>query len=270
MTANEISTRAEFAAASIREFRGLGIAPFSRSTDSGLIVAQAMGGEVSGLSIRSVDDDGVLVEGYAAITHVPYAVRDFLGEYMETFERGSFAKTVRDADDTRWLANHTGIALARTKSSTLKLGEITNPDDDPQGRGQTGLWTSANFDPKSPNAQTLISAMERGDLDQMSHSFQAIRQTWNADYSDRVVLEARTYDVSGVTFPMNPATSVGLVGRSVLPDDFCIEDDCHERATVEVDLTPTIAGTYCAAHAQAVRDAELNRRRLVMARARVA
>ena len=265
----EITTREQFAATSLREFRGLGIAPFARSANSGLVIAQAMGGEVSGLSIRSVTDDGVLVEGYAAITNVPYAVRDWLGEYMETFTRGSFTKTIREGDDTRWLGNHEGIALARTKSGTLKLGEIADPRDDPQGRNQTGLWTSSLFDPKSPQAQTMISAMERGDLDQMSHSFQAMRQEWNSDYTDRIVHEARLFDVSGVTFPMNPATSVGLAGRSAEADNgLCLHDNCSERAVVEIDLTPSLAGFYCEEHARSVSDAELRRRSLVLARLR--
>ena len=167
---------------------------------------------------RTEDDGTFVVEGYASTTDAPYAVRDHLGEYTETMARGSFGKSLNEKDDVRWLVNHEGIALARTASGTLDLREITKPEDDPQGRGQTGLWTSARLDAKSPLAQTVRSAIERGDMSQMSFAFQATRQEWNEDYTQRTVLETRLFDVSGVTYPANPSTSVSVAPRAAEPE----------------------------------------------------
>lgn len=181
---------------------------------------------------RAEGDGTIVVEGYAAITDVAYTVRDWLGEYDETMQRGAFGKTLRDQDDVRWLINHDGVALARTASGTLDLREITKPEDDPQSLGQTGLWTSARLDPMSPLAQTARSAIERGDMSQMSFSFMATRQEWNEDYTERAVIEARLFDVSAVTYPANPATSVAVGDRAAELD----REQAAQRATDEAEL----------------------------------
>ena len=160
--------------------------------------------------VREEGDGTFKVSGYACVTDAPYEVRDWLGEYTETIARGAFAKSLRESEDVRLLLNHDGVPLARTRSRTLTLTEITNPADDPQGRGQTGLWCEADIDASSPLAQTVRSAMARGDLDEMSFAFAATKQEWNEDYTQRTVNECRLYDVSIVTYPANPATSVQL------------------------------------------------------------
>ena len=48
----------------------------------------------------------------------------------------------------------------------------------------------------------------RGDLDQMSFAFSVVRQSWSADYGQRTINEARLFDVSVVTYPASPSTSV--------------------------------------------------------------
>ena len=169
---------------------------------------------VDAISARDEDDGTFVVEGYASITGQPYTVRDWLGEYEEEFARGAFTKTLSEQDDVRWLINHEGVALARTASGTLDLREIAKPEDDPQGRNQTGLWTEARLDGSSPLAQTIRSSIERGDTSQMSFAFSATRQEWNEDYTERIVHEARLFDVSAVTYPANPATSVALGERA--------------------------------------------------------
>lgn len=192
MTATAFETRAEFAAAKPREQRAT----------------------VAVIETRAEDDGTFVVSGYASITDAPYEVLDWLGSYDETIQRGAFGKTLLERDDVRWLINHDGVALARTASGTLDLREITNPADDPQGRNQTGLWSEARLDGASPLAQTIRSAIDRGDVSQMSFAFRATRQEWNEDYTKRTVLEAKLYDVSAVTYPANPATSISIDGRS--------------------------------------------------------
>lgn len=153
--------------------------------------------------------------GYASVTDSPYQITDWLGDYTEVIRAGAFSKTLQERDDVRLLLNHEGLPLARTKSGTLELREITNPDDDPQGKGQTGLWAEASLDPRSGLANDVKLAMERGDLDEMSFAFQVMRQEWSPDYTQRDITEVKLFDVSVVTYPANPATSVGLRASDV-------------------------------------------------------
>jgi uncharacterized protein len=145
------------------------------------------------------------IEGYASITDAPYTVTDWLGEYTETISSGAFKKTLEENDDVRLLFNHDGIPLARTKSETLTLTE-----------DKKGLRTEATLDTRSGTANDLVIAMQRGDLDEMSFAFKVERQEWNEDYTERWINEVKLFDVSVVTYPANPATSVGLRALDVL------------------------------------------------------
>lgn len=165
------------------------------------------------IELRAEDDGSFVLEGYPSLTGAAYSVRDYLGEYDEMFTRGSFNKALSERDDVRLLVNHDGLPLARTASRTLALREITDPADDPQGRGQTGLWMTANVDGNSSLGKDVRSAVQRGDMGEMSFAFQATRQKWNADYSERTVEECRLVDVSVVTYPMNPLATVNIKGE---------------------------------------------------------
>lgn len=157
------------------------------------------------LETRFVDPTGdapatLGLTGYAATTGQPYAVRDFLGEYQEVITPGAFTKALQERDDVRLLLNHEGIPLARTKSGTMTLTEDA-----------TGLRVDVpSLDVESPLVQSVRSAMQRGDMDQMSFAFRATRQEWNEDYSERYVNEVALYDVSVVTYPANGTTSAKL------------------------------------------------------------
>jgi len=140
------------------------------------------------------------LEGYASTIETWYSVRDWLGEYDEMICEGAFAKTLQENADVRLLVNHEGLPLARTKSGTLSLRE-----------DNTGLYCDVpSLDMESPLAQTVRSAMSRGDIDQMSFAFRATRQEWNENYTKRWVREVQLFDVSVVTYPANDGTDVKL------------------------------------------------------------
>jgi HK97 family phage prohead protease len=156
------------------------------------------------VEIREAGSGGLSLTGYASVTNTPYPIQDFMGEFQETIRTGAFAKSVAERDDVRLLLNHDGAPLARTKSGTMTLAEDS-----------TGLLVDApQLDGASPLVQTIRSAMNRGDLDEMSFGFQVMRQDWSPDYSQRDILEVKLFDVSVVTFPANDATSASL--RSAL------------------------------------------------------
>jgi uncharacterized protein len=149
--------------------------------------------------------------GFASVTGVAYDVTDFLGAYAETIAVGAFTRAITEGQDVRLTINHAGIPLARTSSGTLTLREVLRPQDDPQGRGQTGLWIDASIDTAaSPLAQSAQSAVDRRDMSQMSFVFacSSTGQTWNKEYTERTVTDLDLYDVSVVSYPASLMTSV--------------------------------------------------------------
>ena len=137
--------------------------------------------------------------GYACVTDVGYDVSDWLyGDYTEFVRQGAFAKTLADGADVPFKLNHDGMTLARTASKTMQLSE----DD-------TGLYVEARFDPRNPDVQKIQSAMERGDMDEMSFAFWVTRQAWSPDWLQRDILEVNLSkgDVSLVNYGANPNTA---------------------------------------------------------------
>jgi HK97 family phage prohead protease len=155
-----------------------------------------------GVELRAKPDgtggETLLFTGYASVTETPYEMQDWLGPYTEVIRSGAFKKTLNDGADVPFLINHGGMTLARTKSGTLRLSE----DD-------TGLYTEADLDPASPTVQTLRSAMERGDVDEMSFAFWITRRQWSPDFEQLDILEVNLNkgDVSVVNYGANPATA---------------------------------------------------------------
>lgn len=148
------------------------------------------------VELRAVGD-ALTLDGYASVTGVAYD----MGWYTEQIQRGAFAKTLADAPDVQLLINHEGLPLARTLSGTLTLAEDNH-----------GLRVSASLDPADPDVDRLSRKMNRGDIDQMSFAFRAIRQEWDEDYEARELIEVSIDrgDVSVVNQGANPATSVGV------------------------------------------------------------
>lgn len=160
----------------------------------------------SGVELReSQSAGGVRVVGYASTYDQPYPIWGgaAAGGFDETIAAGAFDKSVREKDDVRFLLNHDGVPLARTKSGTMTL----EADD-------VGLLVDADLDPGSPIVAGLRSAMGRGDMDQMSFAFEVTQQSWSPDYSQRRITEVRLYDVSVVTYPANDQT-MALIGADV-------------------------------------------------------
>ncbi len=167
----------------------------------------------SALSVRT-SDDTVTVEGYATTYDEPYQV--YGGPpfgFTETISRGAANKTVKEAD-VRFLFNHDGLPLARSKSGTLDLES-----------DKTGVLIRASLSANSHAASDLLDAMSRGDLDEMSIAFRATRQEWNEDYTERTIREIELLDVSAVTYPANPATHIQVV-----------EDDAPARSAMSLRM----------------------------------
>jgi HK97 family phage prohead protease len=160
------------------------------------------------MELREVDGGSALrFTGYASVTETPYEMQDFLGDYSEVVRRGAFTRTLADGADVPFKLNHDGMTLARTKSGTMRLAEDS-----------TGLHVEADLDPANGQVRDIRSAMERGDLDEMSFAFRVTRQEWSPDWTQRDITEVdmNKGDVSIVNYGANPHTS-GLTSlRSAL------------------------------------------------------
>jgi HK97 family phage prohead protease len=130
--------------------------------------------------IKAANDNSWNLRGYATVYDVAYPIAGGpeAGGWMEIVERGATAKSIKDGADVRLLFDHDGIPLARSTSGSMRL-----ISDD------LGMMVDADLDPASPYAQSVRSAVLRGDADQMSFAFRVTRQEWNEDYTERRIKE---------------------------------------------------------------------------------
>jgi HK97 family phage prohead protease len=148
----------------------------------------------------AADGKKPMIRGYAAVFD---KFSEDMGGFKEKVARGAFSKTL-EADDIRALWNHDpNWVLGRTKAGTLRLAE----DD-------KGLAIEID-PPETQWAQDLAVSIRRGDVSQMSFGFIAIKDDWlnitggrGQKTAERTLLECKLFDVSPVTFPAYPQTSV--------------------------------------------------------------
>jgi HK97 family phage prohead protease len=145
------------------------------------------------IEVRSNADGTVGLRGYAAV---------FDSEaHGEVVRASAFNTTLKQRDNVRLLVNHDGIPMASTKAGTMTLSV-----------DQRGLLVDApSLDLANPTVQELVSAMNRGDIDQMSFAFADLSPV-KKNASVREITDCVLYDVSVVTYPWYEATSVGLTG----------------------------------------------------------
>jgi HK97 family phage prohead protease len=184
------------------------------------------------MELRETGDGTLRFTGYASVTETPYEMSDWLGDYSEVVRRGAFTKTLAEGADVPFKLNHDGMTLARTKSGTMRLAEDS-----------TGLHVEADLDPGNGQVRDIRSAMERGDLDEMSFAFRVTRQEWSPDYSQRDITEVNMNkgDVSIVNYGANPHTS-GLTSlRSALTDGTLDRDRLAELIRSVPELADMLA-----------------------------
>lgn len=151
------------------------------------------------------DGDGRKVRGYAAVFG---SESEGLGWFVEEIAPGAFDNVL--GDDVRALVNHDdNKILARTKSETLTIGV-----------DRRGLFYEFEA-PDTSYANDLLVSIRRGDISQSSFGFQVEEDKWEDMEmvkdgkkwfkAKRTILKvARLYDVSPVTYPAYPDTSVAL------------------------------------------------------------
>ena len=124
-----------------------------------------------------------------------------MGGWREMVKPGAFQKTLKESD-VHALWNHDPkYVLGRIKSGTLRLEE-----------DERGLMVEID-PPETSWAVDLMRSIERGDVDQMSFAFHAVKTTWNDSNPKeplRELNEVKLLDVSPVTYPAYQQTSVAV------------------------------------------------------------
>jgi HK97 family phage prohead protease len=153
-----------------------------------------------GLEIRGMGDGKKKLRGYA----LKFGQRYDMGWFTEEIAREALANA--DMADVRALLNHDpNVVLGRTAAGTLSL----SIDD-------TGLAYEIDL-PDTQAARDLATSIERGDISQSSWGFtlryddNTAGDVWERmNGKDHRTIKAvkRVYDVSPVTFPANPDTTV--------------------------------------------------------------
>ncbi|MEU8270140.1 HK97 family phage prohead protease [Sphaerisporangium sp. NPDC049002] len=158
------------------------------------------------VEVRAASDGSATIEGYASVTEHGYEMWDMFGAYTEVVRAGAFTKTLSEQPQVQLLLNHGGLAMAYTKSGTLRLSE----DD-------TGLHMAAEVNTTRSDVRDMLAALKDGDVDEMSFAFRVVRQQWSPDYDQRDITEVSLNrgDVSVVNFGANPGTSVALRGLDI-------------------------------------------------------
>lgn len=151
--------------------------------------------------LTRAEDGNLYIEGYFAVYNARYDLWD--GAY-ETIAPGAFDGETDG--DVRALANHeTTLVLGRTTAGTLTL----RTDD-------RGLWGSIVVNQQDQDAMNLYERVRRGDVSQCSFGFDILDQ--DVQYQDGeptvwTIRKVKLYEVSVVTFPAYPETSVTVRRR---------------------------------------------------------
>ena len=149
------------------------------------------------------------LEGYFAVFGEPYQVWD---GWIETIERGAFARYLASGEDTKVLWNHdSNIVLGSTGNGTAVLRE-----------DETGLFGTVEINENDSEAVSAYARVALGDVDGCSFGFDIGRQEewWDEEgiYHTKITEVDPLFEVSPCTFPAYKATSISARAKDSLED----------------------------------------------------
>ena len=168
------------------------------------------------MEVRAAEEESYIVEGYASTFNQPYLLYKQDGyEVFEQVDRDAFAKT--DMKDVIMQYDHEGRVFARKSNGTLQV----TPDE-------YGLHIRADLSGTEIGRQ-LYEEIKGGYTNKMSFGFTVKESVRDIEENEetgmtkvlRTITDiSKLYDVSAVSLPANPATSISSRndGEGVIAD----------------------------------------------------
>lgn len=162
------------------------------------------------LERAAADDDGLTLEGYAAVFNSPTRIVDWRGEYDEVIAPGAFRRTINAGTPILMFDHGQHPVLG-----SMPIGGIRDLRED-----KRGLFVRARLFDNWMTAP-LADAIRDGAVDGMSFRFTVVKE--ESDTTGKVELrtirEVKLHELGPVVFPAYKDTSVALRSLSrVLPD----------------------------------------------------
>lgn len=189
---------------------------------------------------RSEDngDDGLTLEGYAAVFDSPTRIDSWEGKFDEKIRRGAFAKTI--SENTPVLQFDHG---SHPLIGSIPIGTIRSLRED-----ENGLHVKARL---SNNwlVEPIRQAIAEGAVKGMSFRFSVVREEWDEpkrndpdSVPSRTLTEVRVAELGPVVWPAYRETSVGVRSQQIL-SELNDPDVRHEvaRALLSIDVSDSMA-----------------------------
>lgn len=164
------------------------------------------------------EEKNYIVEGYAS-TFEPYTLMTIDGvDWNERIDEHAFDEA--DMSDVVFRVDHEGPVYARSSAGTVKLGTDKH-----------GLWNQTDLG-RTRRGRELYEDIGAGNYPQMSFAFTVAEDHIERDTNTRVIDRiAKVFDVSPVSFPANPGTSLSVSTRARIDGE--IEARAAERRLQE-------------------------------------
>jgi HK97 family phage prohead protease len=155
--------------------------------------------------------DYIHIHGVASAYEQPYEMWDIAGPYKETVGEGAGADSLAQSPDVAFLLNHKGATMARTANERRPMELHEQPD---------GLHVDAWVNPTRSDVRDMVTAIDDGDITEMSFAFMITDGQWNDDFTEYRIkaYDIDRGDVSVVNYGANPYTSVAARSREIIAD----------------------------------------------------
>lgn len=180
------------------------------------------------VEVREAEDQST-ISGYAAVFNEETVIGGVFG-FREKIAPGAFDDAITQ-DDVRALFNHDpNMLLGRTASGTLRLSA-----------DKRGLKYDVDL-PDTQTAKDVRTLIKRGDVNGSSFGFVVTDDEW--DERDvkkgklplRTILKVELFDVSPVTFPAYPQTSVSARSKAQAITETAAQAKAEAEAAKPADV----------------------------------
>lgn len=176
------------------------------------------------------DETNATIAGYAAVFNTETIIGSSMWGFREQIAPEAFDDAIK-TDDVRALFNHDpNILLGRTESGTLRLKV-----------DKKGLRYEVDL-PDTVQAKDVRTLIQRGDVSGSSFGFIVEEDDWDerevkkGKLPLRTIKKASLFDVSPVTYPAYPQTSVSARSKA----EASVEAEKVRAAQVEAAKTPDV------------------------------